>query len=94
MLVDMKALIIANPESSTQNERLFRRVIPQLQEIPGMTLRAQFTHHPGHATQIAQEAIEGEDAPDAIIMLGGDGTVNEVINGLKAAQADRPMPTQ
>ena len=92
MLVDMKALIIANPESSTQNERLFRRVIPQLQEIPSMTLRAQFTHHPGHATQIAQEAIEGEDAPDAIIMLGGDGTVNEVINGLKAAQADRPMP--
>lgn len=92
MLVDMKALLIANPESSTQTARLFRSVIPILQGVPGLRLWTRFTHYPGHATAIAEEVVKGEGAPDIIILLGGDGTVNEVINGLKSVEGDHLVP--
>lgn len=38
------------------------------------------TEYPGHATQIAREFSEAEDC--RIYSLGGDGTVNEIVNGI------------
>ena len=38
-----------------------------------------FTEYPGHATILTRQAL-GEGA-DQIIAVGGDGTVNEVVNG-------------
>ncbi len=73
-------LVIVNPRSA--NGRAGRNWVPI-----ESTLRARlpfafdvaFTELPGHATDIAREA-----APrcERIIVLGGDGTVNEVVNGL------------
>jgi YegS/Rv2252/BmrU family lipid kinase len=40
---------------------------------------AQLTQAPGHATALAQQALR--DGADTIIAVGGDGTINEVING-------------
>lgn len=76
----MHVLLIANPESTTQTEELFRRVIPQLMEIEDLRLEARFTHYAGHAEEMVQ-GMTREDF-DVIIPAGGDGTVNEVINGL------------
>ena len=45
-----------------------------------------FTEHQGHATTIAREAA---DRYGCIALVGGDGTVNEVANGLIAD--DRPL---
>lgn len=39
----------------------------------------EFTKKPGHATQLAKESINNYDA---VIAVGGDGTVNEVAQGL------------
>lgn len=39
------------------------------------------TSHPAHATKLAAE-ITGDGKEHTIIALGGDGTVNEVINGI------------
>lgn len=41
---------------------------------------ARFTEHRGHATDLAREAAAA-DAP-LVVAFGGDGTINEVANGL------------
>jgi diacylglycerol kinase (ATP) len=38
------------------------------------------THAPGHATELAREAVA--NGADAVLAVGGDGTVNEVARGL------------
>lgn len=76
----MKALLISNPNSTTQQPELFRHLIPVLRNVPGLHLHAQFTHHAGHATTLCEGLTRADY--DVVIAVGGDGTVNEVINGL------------
>lgn len=45
------------------------------------------TDHPGHACALAREACR-QDA-DTIVVLGGDGTVNETINGILTSECKR-----
>lgn len=40
----------------------------------------RFTSHPGHATELAAEAVA--DGVDIVVAVGGDGTVNEVARAL------------
>lgn len=76
----VRALIVSNPNSTTQSAEMFRHVIPTLRAVPGLELRAQMTHYAGHARHMC-ENLTVEDY-DVVIAVGGDGTVNEVINGL------------
>jgi diacylglycerol kinase (ATP) len=46
------------------------------------------TERPGHAVEIAQQAAS-EDY-EVMVAVGGDGTVNEVVNGLVRAAGDGP----
>jgi diacylglycerol kinase family enzyme len=43
------------------------------------------TAHPGQATALAGQAVAS--GVDAVAVLGGDGTVNEVVNGLRGSDA-------
>lgn len=43
-------------------------------------IEAQFTQAPGHATQLARAALT--DGARRFVAVGGDGTVNETLNGL------------
>jgi YegS/Rv2252/BmrU family lipid kinase len=43
------------------------------------------TREPGHATRLAQEAVDAH--ADLVIAVGGDGTVNEVARGLMGSGA-------
>jgi YegS/Rv2252/BmrU family lipid kinase len=45
---------------------------------------AAFTEHRGHAIEIVRDAIR--DGCERVIAVGGDGLVNETVNGLLAAQ--------
>lgn len=86
----MHLLIISNPNSTSQAPELFRRLIPTLRAVEGVTIKAMFTHRKGHAEEICRQAVEerhgladhGLGRVDVVVAVGGDGTVNEVINGL------------
>ncbi len=45
------------------------------------------TCHKGHATQLARQAASSDIKYDAIISVGGDGTLLEVANGLMGSRA-------
>ncbi len=56
---------------------------PQLRDVltrGGLRFNAELTERPGHATEIARSALD--DGYRYIVSVGGDGTVNEVLNGL------------
>jgi diacylglycerol kinase family enzyme len=65
-------VLIVNPYASRVDEAVVRAVEDVLR--PVATLR---TERRGHATELARSA-EG----DAIVVLGGDGAANEVLNGI------------
>ena len=54
-------------------------VIPLLKE-KGYSVEYSYTNLPGHATELASKALS--DGFNLIVAVGGDGTVNEVAQGL------------
>ncbi len=73
-------LVIVNPIAGSGKAG---RMVPELRnrlEKFGIPYTLTETQAPDHATQIAQKAAE--EGYDAVCAVGGDGTVNEVINGL------------
>lgn len=63
-----------------------------LQSIPGLKLTAQFTHYAGHAKEMCTGLRRADY--DLVIAVGGDGTVNEVINGLLGPADKAPAAEQ
>lgn len=49
-------------------------------QTKGAKFDAVLTEKPGHATQLARQALD--EGHQTIVAVGGDGTVNEVLNGL------------
>ncbi|WP_448851409.1 diacylglycerol/lipid kinase family protein [Corynebacterium sp. 335C] len=78
----MRALLISNPNSTSITHGLMARVVPELTATPGLDIEARYTAYAGHATEMCR-GLTNEDV-DVVICVGGDGTVNEVINGLLA----------
>ena len=76
----MRALLVANPVATTTSARTRDVIVRAL----GSDLKVDvaLTAHRGHAMELARQArVEGVEL---VIALGGDGTVNEVVNGLLA----------
>lgn len=87
---DVRALLISNPNSTSITDSLTRTVVAELRAVPGLHVRSVFTGHPGHATAIVTGLTR--DECDVVVCMGGDGTVNEVVNGLLGSAADgRPV---
>jgi len=79
-----RMLIIVNPYATTVSDRLRNLVVYALQGR--YEVEAADTQGAGHATELCREAAH--EGYDVVVAFGGDGTVNEVANGL----AGSPTP--
>jgi diacylglycerol kinase family enzyme len=80
-----RMLIIVNPYATTVSDRLKNLVVYALQgryEVEAVSTEAQ-----NHATEIGREVRD--HGYDVVVAFGGDGTLNEVVNGL--AGTDVPV---
>lgn len=75
----MRALLVVNPKATTTSTRT-RDVLTHAL-ASDLKLEVATTEHRGHARDLARRAAE-EGEVELVIALGGDGTVNEVVNGL------------
>lgn len=74
----MRALLVVNPKATATSART-RDVLAHA--LASETrLEVVETKARNHATELARQATE--DGLDVVVALGGDGTVNEVVNGL------------
>jgi diacylglycerol kinase family enzyme len=83
--VRRRMLIIVNPYATTVSDRLKNLVIYALQGR--FEVEVEATESQDHATEIGRDARDGDY--DIVVAFGGDGTVNEVVNGL--AGTDIPV---
>ncbi|QBD75049.1 diacylglycerol kinase family lipid kinase [Ktedonosporobacter rubrisoli] len=80
-----KALLIANPTagSYTQHIAIVEDTLDYLRQH-GWQIELELTRGPGDGRRIGQEAVKQH--LDAVIVLGGDGTLNEVIQELAGSE--------
>jgi len=79
----LRLALIANPHASRFSGRQRDRVAATLGARHKVELLQ--TGHAGQATDLAREAVAG--GAEVVAVLGGDGTVNEVVNGLRGTAA-------
>src|SRR5712692_11645581 len=86
------ALLIHNPNAGYGGGAR-RRLLDQARKIlsrGGIEADLQETRAPGDATAIAQRATA--EGRQLVIACGGDGTLNEIVNGLAAQQNGHRVP--
>ena len=81
----MRGLLVVNPHATTTSPRVTDVLTRALAGQVDLEIVA--TEHRGHAAEIARRARR--ERADVLCVLGGDGTVNEAVNGLLTP--DLPM---
>ena len=81
------ATLISNPKTGRYGSRRLRpieKVASQLRSL-GVDVEVKLTTGPGEATEIAARAARNGSSD--VIVAGGDGTINEAIQGLAGSKA-------
>lgn len=77
---DKENLFIVNPVAAGgKTGKVWASIEEELRALD-LPFDHRFTESRGHATTLAREAVESEY--EMVVAVGGDGTVNEVVNGL------------
>ena len=82
----MRALLIINPRATSMTGRDAGLVVRALGSR--LELDTRQTQYRGHAGELA--AASAAEGYDLVVTFGGDGTVNEVVNGLMRVPGGRP----
>jgi diacylglycerol kinase family enzyme len=85
----MRALVVANPAATTTTGRVRDVLLGALASELKVDL-AETTHR-GHGRELGQQALA--EGFDVVVALGGDGTVNEVVDGLLTDGPGAHVPT-
>jgi diacylglycerol kinase family enzyme len=86
----VRTLLIVNPRATTTTKPVREKIVRTL--AARADIEVVETRHRGNAREIAARAVA--ESWDALLVLSGDGTINEAVNGLmdKASiRADRTM---
>lgn len=81
----MRAMLLVNPKATTTNQRTRDVLIGALSAT--MNLTVEETGYRGHAAHLSRKAHAS--GYDVVAVLGGDGTINETVNGLLNAEDGR-----
>lgn len=84
----MRAVLITNPKATSTSRRALELLVRAFSD--DLNVEIAETGHRGHATELARRAADG--GCDLVIALGGDGTVNETVNGLLADGPSDELP--
>jgi len=74
-------LLIVNPEAGSRSTMQALPDIERLMRARQAEFEFHFTKERGHATELVKEVGENFDV---IVSVGGDGTLNEIVNGMPA----------
>ena len=79
--------VVLNEKAGRRSKEFSQKYIhDSFKELdPDVTVEFDITQAPRHATELAHKAAS--DGYDIVVAAGGDGTVNEVVNGLVHTQA-------
>jgi diacylglycerol kinase (ATP) len=87
----VKVKILLNPYANRWRAKTRLSTIEAACQAAGLDFDLTLLPGPGQGRDLA--LLASADGYDAVVAAGGDGTVNEVINGLIASAGDRPtMP--
>jgi diacylglycerol kinase family enzyme len=84
----VRALLVVNPKATTTSAR--GRDVLARALASDLKLDVAETERRGHAISLGARAVD--EAYDLVVVLGGDGTVNEVVNGLLKGYDGTPRP--
>jgi YegS/Rv2252/BmrU family lipid kinase len=84
-----KVYFIVNETSRTGKSAGAWNELEHLVKQSGLEYEAFKTKHEGHASELATEICNKADEDICLIVVGGDGTMNEVLNGMSAFEKVR-----
>ncbi len=84
----MRALVVVNYQATTMSQRVRDVLLAALRH--DLKVEVAETDHRGHAVELGRQART--DGVELVIAAGGDGTVNEVVNGLLDDEAGPTVP--
>lgn len=84
----MRTLVVVNPNATSTSRRSRDVLLSALAGAADVTIAS--TTHRDHATELAAQARR--EHFEAVVAYGGDGTVNEVVNGLLGSGPGPDVP--
>jgi len=84
--VSESAVFLVNPASSNGATGKRWPELAHRAERLGLAGETLFSERPGHLIQLARRAVD--DGARLVVAVGGDGTLNEVVNGIAGSDAE------
>ena len=84
LMSENRALLVVNPIRRPKGGKRLTGIVDVLERL-GVHCALKFTEHKGHGMELASRGVA--EGYRTIVAVGGDGTVNEVVNGVAGSEA-------